>query len=307
VADQATGAFARHAKYHKHDPRFDFDFEKEASYFIDTWSRAYAHTKDPVFDGAVRVIAQRYIKSDRMNKRNLLDCDTSGRPERVNKCVPLWMVSMAMECHDAATRVTPPTAEVLKESARRHDAGFLGLDHAPADPARSFVFFAFTDSGRPRPDKDKQTNGYSRAWSMGYGVNTTAMFVPLLYTRQAQLGQSYEGEPYRQLILQAADLYKTARPAADQDIWAGEYGLAIFTELAAYRLTGEFAYLNVARELGDLAIAALWDDAPLPRASSKTTYYDVISYADTTMLSLLALHEAVSGLEMKVPISDITR
>ncbi|HEV7301558.1 MAG TPA: hypothetical protein VGN72_19495 [Tepidisphaeraceae bacterium] len=307
ITNKEDGNFSRHGKWHRLSSGKDMDFEKEASYFIDTWSHAYAHTKDPLFDKATRILTQRYL--DRMNDRNLLDLDSSGRDVSKNKTVPLWMVSMAIETHGAIDLMPPETAKVLAESARRHDEGFLALKHEPADPQKGFLYYAYTDSGLPHPDKAKETDGYSRAWGLGYGVNSTSMFVPLLYTRQAQLGQTPEGDAYRKLILQAADLYKTARPTAEQDIWAGEYGTAIFTELAAYRLSGDAASLDAARELGDLAITALWDDGKtaLPSGSSKTNYYDVTTYPDTAIFALLALHEAVNGLEPKVPISDSTR
>ena len=84
--------------------------------------------------------------------------------------------------------------------------------------------------------------------------------------------------------------------------------MAILLELAAYRLTASQVYLDAACQLADDAIAVLWDgDRVLPRASTRTHYYDVISYADTLMLSLLALHEHVAGLDPQVPISDLNR
>ena len=92
------------------------------------------------------------------------------------------------------------------------------------------------------------------------------------------------------------------------DIWAGEYGMAIFLEIGAYRLTADQKYLAAARRLGDGAVRALWDgDRILPRASTNTHYYDVISYPDTLMLALLALHEHVTGIDPQVPISDLNR
>lgn len=307
IGDQKTGNFSRHAKYHKHGSRINADFEKEASYFIHDWSRAYAYTKDVTYDRAVSVLAQRYMNI--LNDRNLVPIDSSGLPGRVDRSVPLWLVSMAIECADAATRMPEKTAELLTRNAQRHDAGFLALDHAPADPDKGFMFFVYVDSGKPYPDAKKKTEGYSSAWGLGYGVHSTAMFVPLLYARQQQLGDQTHAQAYRKLILDAAGLYLTSRPSDETDVWAGEYGVVIFTELAAYRLTGESQYLAAAEEIGDLAIKQLWSNGKrvLPNGSSKTVYYDVTTYPDTTMLALLALHEAVNGREPTVPISNIIR
>lgn len=307
ITDHETGNFTRHGVWHRKPRGKDLDFEKEASYYIDIWSRAYEVTKDPVFVQATRVLTQRYL--GRMNELNLLDFDSSGRDASRNKAVPLWQVSMALEQHKARQRLPSELHELLDESIRRHDDGFLALDHAPADPQRGFLFYAYTDSGKPHPDEGKKTDGHTHAWGLGYGVQSTAMVANVCYTRQAQLGDSPKGDAYRKLIIEAAELYKTARPGEDQDVWAGEYGMAIFTELAAYRLTGDESYLAAAQQITDLAIETLWDGGktPLPRASSKTDYYDVISYSDTTILALLALHEALNGLEPQVPISDLVR
>lgn len=307
IFDQQTGDFSRHARYDRHRPGKGYDFAKEGSYFIDTWSRAYEKTGAKRYERAVAVLANRY--AERTSELGLLDQDTSGDQERVNLCVTLWLVSLAMECHDAAARMDGPTVELLHELAARYDKGFLGLDHAPDDRQRGFVCYAYTDSGRPRPHERKQSAGYSQHWAMGYGINTTSMFGLLSYTRQTQLGGSNAGGAYRRLVVRAADLYRSVAPdAAADDIWAGEYGMAIMLELAALRLTGEPAYLEAARRLADQAIDALWKEGDvLPRASTRTGYYDVISYPDTLLLALLALHEHLLGLEPRVEISDLNR
>ena len=308
IADHKTGDFSRHARYDHHDPGKGWDFPKEGSYFIHTWSKAYEKTHDPYYLNAIKIMANRFL--GRMNDRNLLDFDTTGKPERVNKCVPLTMLSLAIEAHDAAQRVDPDTAKLLRELAKRLDKGFLALPHMAKLPDDAFVFYAFTDSGKPRPDARKKTEGFSRHYGIGYGVQTSSMFAILSYTRQAQLGKTPAGDKYRKLVVQAADLYREIPfDTTKTDIWAGEYGLAIFTELAAFNLTGDRKYLSAARQYGDSAVADLWDngDSALPRASSRCDYYDVISYSDTTMLALLALYEHLSGCDTKVPISDITR
>lgn len=305
IADHQTGDFSRHAGYDRHKPGKGYDFPKEGSYFINLWARAYEKTKDPIYTTAIRVLARRYL--GRMNERDLLDCDSTKAPERVNTCIPLWMPSLALEATEAAGRVDAETAQTLRELAARQDRGFLALAHEPDDPGKGFIYCAYTDSGQPRPRYG--TDGHSKAWEMGYGVNLTMMFGLLSYSRQAQLGSGETAEAYRRLVLRAADLYRKqpAQPAK-VDIWAGEYGMAIFLELAAYRLTRDGACLEAACTLADEAIKVFWDKGyPLPRASSKTGHYEAISYPDTLILALLALHEHVAGLEPRVPISDLNR
>lgn len=191
----------------------------------------------------------------------------------------------------------------------RVPAGFLNLKYAPDDPQRGYVFFVCTDSGELRPDTEKQTDGYSRHWGLGYGVHSTSMFGLLCYTWQAQLGNDLNGERYRDQILHAANLYAALPPnPQENDLWAGEYATAFLLELAVYRLTGEQQYLDAAQTLGESAIQAFWDeDRILPRASTRTTYGDVVSYTDILILAFLALHEHLAGLDPQVPISDLIR
>lgn len=308
IADQKTGDFSRHAKYHVHNPGRGKDFPKEAGYFIDTWSHAYAKTKDIEFQTAVRVMANRYL--GRMNeKTRLFDFETSGNPDQVNWSVTLSNLGLAMDSQDAVMRMDNETREILSRLATRIDEGFLALGHQVLDPTKGFVCYAYTDSGKPRPIDQKKSEGYSVAWGMGYGIHTTSMFATHCYTRQGQLGATKQGDAYRKMVVEAAKLYQKAQPDPQaDDIWAGEYGLAILTELAAYRLTGDKSYLATAQTLGDAAIGVFWDNnSPLPRASSKSDYYDVISYADTLMYSLLALHEATTSTSAKLEISDLVR
>jgi hypothetical protein len=223
-------------------------------------------------------------------------------------CTTLWLISMAMEAGPAAARMDPSTREILEQLASRHDKAFLSLKHEAANPELGFVCYAHLDSGKPYAWERKKSNGYSRHWVMGYGINPTSMFGLLSYGRQAQLNDE-RAAAYRQLVTQAADVYCTAPPEPKkEDIWAGEYGMAISVELAAFRLTGDAKYLDRARQLADDSVAVLWNDgAVLPRASSKTSHYECISYPDILLLSLLALHEHVNGIEPLVEISSLNR
>jgi hypothetical protein len=302
IFDQSTGDFSRHTQYDLHRPEKGMDFPKEGSFFIDTWARAYEKTKDPVFTQAIRVLAKRYL--DRTTNKDLIEWDSSGRPDRANFCVPLWMMSMSLECHEAIPRVDEETAKLLRELETRSDRGFLGMGHDP--DGKGFVAWAATDTGVARPRNG--TDGYSRPWSMRYGIHMNAMFALLANTRQEQLKTGPIADAYRKLIVQTADLYARTPARGDQnDVWAGEYGIAVFTEIAAYRLTNDRKYLAAAQTLADDTIAALWAEAALPRASTKVDHYEGMTYADTLMLSLLALHEHVAGLPPQVPVSDLVR
>lgn len=307
IADHETGNFSRHAKYDRHKPGRDYDFAKEGGYFIDVWSQAYAHTRDPVYAQAVQVMARRYL--GRMSDLGLIQLDSTTRPDWLNTCVTLYLVALAVECADATPRMDAESASVLKKLTVSQDKAFLALAHELDNPERGFVSYAATDTGKPQPVAAKQSQGYSRHWNLGYGVHSTAMIALLCHTRQSQLGDTEQGKAYRKLVIASADLYHKAQPdPVTDDLWTGEYGMVILNQLAAYRLTQKEVYLTSARHYADEAIRLFWDaDKPLPRASTKTDYYDVISSPDTLMLSLLALHEHVTKLDPRVEISDIIR
>ncbi|MCA9063033.1 MAG: hypothetical protein KDA96_08240 [Planctomycetaceae bacterium] len=307
IADQKTGNFSRHARYDRHDPRRDYDFAKEGGYFIDTWSRAYAVSQDKVFATAVRVLTQRYL--NRMSSSGHLALDSTTRPEWFETSPSLYAVALAAECTDAAERMDSESAFLLRKLVAAQDQAFLSMPHRPADPARGFVSYADTESGQPKPVEAKQSNGFSRHWGLGYGVHSTAMIALLCNTRQQQLGDSERGEEYRRLVVEAATLYLNESPdPAGDDLWAGEYGTVIFTLLAAHRISHDSRYLDRAIALADDAVRIFWDnDKPLPRASAKTDYYDVVTGTDTLSLALLAVHEQISGEVPQIEVSDLIR
>jgi hypothetical protein len=307
IADQETGNFSRHAKYDRHDPRRDYDFAKEGGYFIDTWSRAFAATQHEEFATAVRVLTQRYL--NRMSSLGHLSLDSTTRPEWFQTSPSLYAVALAAECTDAAERMDAKSALLLRQLASAQDKAFLSMPHRPDDSERGFVSYADTESGQPKPVEAKQSDGFSRHWGLGYGVHSTAMIALLCNTRQQQLGDSKPGEEYRRLVVEAARLYLNEQPdpAAD-DLWAGEYGTVIFTLLAAHRISHDSRYLDRAIALADDAIRIFWDkDHPLPRASSKTDYYGVVTGSDTLILALLAVHEQITSKDPQIEVSDLIR
>lgn len=307
IADQQTGNFSRHAKYDRHAPRRDYDFAKEGGYFIDTWSRAYAATQDKEFATAVRVLTQRYL--NRMSSLGHLSLDSTNRPEWFQTSPSLYAVALAAECTDAAERMDAKSASLLRQLATAQDRAFLSMPHRPNEPARGFVSYADTESGQPKIVEAKQSNGFSRHWGLGYGVHSTAMIALQCNTRQRQLGASESGDEYRRLVVEAGSLYLSEYPDPEtDDLWAGEYGTVILTLLAAHRSSCDPRFLDRACDLADEAVRIFWDDEkPLPRASTHTNYYDVVTGSDTLILALLAIHEQIANEDRQIELSDLVR
>jgi hypothetical protein len=253
----------------------------------------------------VDVLSARYLR--KLNGRNLMDFD-SARP---NECLPQQSLSLALDCHEAAAFLAgDPMQARLLTLAARIDEGFLGLDHDLTDPAKGFIFFCYTDTGKVRPREDSRFKvaGYSPVWGMRYGLRPVAYIALGCASRAGQLGDSPQGVAYRRLTVLAADVYLGRNPnLGEVEIWPMEYGMVIFLELAAHRMTGEEKYLRRARELADDAVRLYWDGSPLPRASSRLDHYEDGTCADTLAYALLALHEAVGGEPATIPISDLDR
>lgn len=303
IGDKKTGNFTRHARYDAHQPGLDYDFLKEAGYYIDVWSRTYEKTRDGYYLPPIQILVNRYV--GRMNDLNLLDFDSSTRPDRENNCLTNDMLNLAIETQPASDRVDDQTAGVLKTLTDRLDDGFLRLPHDPS--GKGFYYSLFTDTGTLRPRKGD--DGHSRHWGMGYGVKGTMLYGVLCHTRYRQTGAGPRAQAYRKLFLQASDCYRRVRPdVSKQDIWAGEHGLAILLEIAAYRETQDREYLNTARRLADDSLDIYFDSSsPLPRASSRSEHYEALTYPDTLLLSLLAVHEALHGGGKAIEISDVDR
>lgn len=308
IADKNTGDFSRHARYDYHKPGKGSDFPKEGSYFIDTWARAYGKTKNPEFLRAITTIASRFL--NRTNDLGLCDFDSSGKPDRINWCVTLPLLSMVIESENSIQYVDEETAAVLRSLIEKLEKGFLSLSHEIENPDKGFICYTYTDSGKPRPLERKNSNGYSCHWGMGYGIKTTSMYGLLAYTRQEQLKIGEKADAYRYLVMHAAKAYQSILPdPVNDDIWAVEYGMAILLEIAAFRLTNDNSYLETAQKLADEAINVFWKNGQyaIPKASSLSNYSDCISGPDTLILALLALHEQIEGTQSLVEISDINR
>jgi hypothetical protein len=307
VADHQTGNFSRHARWDVHGPERGYDFSKEAGYMIDVWSHAYAATGREVFRQASDTLARRYMA--KMTADFRFDYDSVRR----NYCNHGHNLTLAIEAHDAAERYGcpehDPLGRRLRDLAAKIDRGFLAAEHAVDDPQRGFIATCLTDSGQPADRQGPGPGGYSVLWGMGYGRQSTAMIGMHCFHRAAQLGEGPEKDAYRRLFLQAAGRYLADEPPDESiDLWPMEYGVAVFVQLAALRLTDQSKYLQRAVELSQDALEMFWSETSrLPKASRHSAHYEAITGADTLLLALLATHAHRAGLEVQIPLSELDR
>ena len=244
IADHNSGAFDRHARFHRHAPQDGMDFPRHAGFYIRTWAMAFEKTGDESFLEAIRAL-QRRFEGKRHPETGLIE-ERTGRPN----AAPAQTLSLAIDCAAAAASVPEPLASRLRAFVSREDAIFCALPH---DLAGQGGFVVTADQASARP-----VGPLSSLWEARYGGSTTAGIALMCVSRYENGGRL----AYRDLILEAADLYRDTLPGEDIDAWPMTFGHAISLELAAWRATARSVYLERARELGQLAVELLLAGPP---------------------------------------------
>lgn len=216
---------------------------------------AYAHTKDGQLVRAINGLLDRYPTN--------LSHD--------------FALSLAIDCDGAAQRVPESLASRLRAVAAREDGVFCSLPHNVRKDG-GFIISA--------PKKFGEANSRTPRWKARYDGNTTAQVGMMCVSRYDNAGNA----GYRDLIFAAADAYLASLPADTEDAWPATFGHAISLEIAAWRHSADWKYLECARKLGDVGVERFWGTNALPRASLKADHYESITGADTLALALLELH-----------------
>jgi len=290
IADHKSGAFDRHANFHKSSPQAGMDFARHAGFYIRTWAQAYAHTKDNTFLKAIDVLLTRYEKK-RHPETGLLELK-SGSPMAHS----VLSLSLAIDCDGAARRVPEPLRTRLTRFAARQDEIFCSLPHRLKDKKGFAMEFDLATG--------KSNGSYSSLWDARYGAYTTAAVAMMCVSRYENTGRI----GYRKLLIATADAYMDSLPGKDDDAWPMTFGHAISVELAAFRATASEDYHKRAFKLGEIAVEKFFGDSPLPRASLKTDHYESITGADTLVLALAELHLSTLHITaVRVSVNTIDR
>jgi hypothetical protein len=232
------------------------NFQRAAGFNVRALAIAYARTKDEQFTSALANVVSRY--------------DTST-----------WLdftPSLAIDCEGAAHRVPEPLAAHLRMAAGQQDLEFCSLPH---DVKKNGGFV----SARPRIRGDSNPR-HTSLWKASHDTRTTAQVGMMCVSRYDNTGDV----GYRDLILGAADAYLNSLPADTEDAWPATFGHAISLQLAAWRHSADWKYMERARQFGDIAVEKFWGTNALPKASFKIDHYESITGADTLALALTELH-----------------
>jgi hypothetical protein len=243
---------------------------RQIGFNIRALAEAYAHTKDEQFTRAINVVLDRY--------------QTNRSPDLA--------LSLAIDCDGAAQRVSESVASRLRTIAAREDEVFCSLPH-DVKKSGSFIINASRE-------RDSRTSAW-KARSGGYTTAQVGMMCVSRYDNTGKVG-------YRDLIFAAADAYFDSLPADSDDAWPATFGHAISLEIAAWRHSADWKYMERARQLGDIAVEKFWGTNALPRASLKTSHYESATGADTLVLALLELHLNILHITaVRCPANTIDR
>ncbi|MFP4058019.1 MAG: hypothetical protein ACLF0G_14215 [Candidatus Brocadiia bacterium] len=281
IADHESGDFSRHAAYDRHGPGRNSQYPRHGGFYIATWAAAYKHTSDRQSLQAIECLVESFDRR-RNPKTDALPAETHRR----SKGKLMWPgsnLSLAIDLWDGAALVPQPLAERMRASARRTDAVYLRLDHAPAAPDGGFLTRVNTDTlGLYQP------GAYTRAWATAYGQSTHADAALLCLQRYRQVRL----EGYARLFRQAAGVYLDCEPDPEVVLHPGVMGQVIELMLQAWRTSGEERYRSRAHHFARHALATFFEGSPLPRATSRHDHYEAITRADTLAMALLDLWAA---------------
>jgi hypothetical protein len=290
IADHKTGAFNRHASFHKSSPVAGMDFARHAGFYIRTWAEAYACTKDQTFLKAVDVLLKRYERK-RHPKSGLIEVKSGS--SKANCALSL---SLCIDCDGAARKVPEPLRTRLRQFALREDKIFCSLPHDLKNKKGFALSFDLATG--------KSDGSLSSLWDAKYGAFTTAAVAMMCVSRYHNTGNT----TYRDLIVTAADAYTDSAPTDGVDAWPMTFGHAISLELAAFAATAQQKYHEQAFKLGESAVRKFFDNSVLPRASLKTDHYESITGADTLVLALAELHLSTLHITaVRAPANTIDR
>jgi hypothetical protein len=230
--------------------------QRQLGFDIRALAVASARTKDERFARAI---------SDRLDRYGAADSRT-------------FTPSLAIDCEAAAQRLPEPLAVRLRTVAAHEDGLFHSLRH---DLKRNSGFVASHSKTRENPFPS-----VTSLWKARHDAHTTAQVAMMCVSRYDNTGDVR----YRGLIHAAADAYLDSLPAGEEDAWPATFGHAISLQIAAWRHSANWKYMERARKLGEIAVDKFWGGNALPRASFKTDHYESITGADTLALALLELH-----------------
>jgi dienelactone hydrolase len=275
IGDHQTGAFSRHAGFAAHRTATDSEYPRHGGFYIATWAYAYQATGDEAFLRYIETLVK-YFEGRRNPVSGALPAESAER----SKGMTIWPpsnLSLAIDLSDGATRVTEPTATMMRACAEKTDAIYLSVAHELSEAGKGFATIAHAET--------LACTSFTRPWATGYGEATDAQVANLGLLRYAQ--RPLEG--YRTLALAAAERYLNSAPDTSIPLYPGALADAIELMINCHAASDAPRYLARAEYFAEEALRIFFDSGPLPRASAKHDHYEAITRGDTLAMELLRL------------------
>jgi hypothetical protein len=295
IHDQDTGEFSRHGQYNVHGTGTQNQYPRHAGFYIATWTKAYAVTREPVFLEAIETLHSFYHRH-----RNP---QSGAIPGEVNNArsnnLLLWPhsnLSLAIDLWDAAPRLPGALAGKLRQMALEIDRVYLRVPHDLTPNGKGFVELGNAATLEAEDVRGGSRRPYTDRWTTGYGERTDASAANVCMLRYRQI----QNPAYRKLIVAAADRYFDTEPDTDFPIYPGTMGDILHLMMNAHELTRNSGYLARADFFASLSKDIFFDESSvLPKASSKHDHYEAITRSDNLMMELLRLWMVKNNIRIK--------
>jgi hypothetical protein len=284
IADQTTGAFSRHAGYHTHKTETDWELPRHGGFYIATWARAYARTKDPEFLRAVTVLVDGFLAHRHPGTGALPPAFGAGAREHY------WApsnLSLAIDLWDAAPLLSEDLGKKMRDCARQIDEVYLKTAHDLGPAGKGFL-----EKGLSGTLLASAKPNWTRTWGALWSDARAALQCEVRY-------RQVEREQYRDLILAAAQRYVRNDPPSGTVLHPGTLADAMRLMRTAHAYTGQKAYLDRAWHFANLGHVLFLKGSSLPRASSDAAHYEAATGGDALMMEYLALWCKRKRPEMK--------
>jgi hypothetical protein len=295
-----SGRFSRHARWDQHNTHTGHEFPRHGGFYIDTWARAYEHTKDPVFLKAIDTLVDHFNNSS--NKKTgaipCSSCDSVNRGKR-------WRLYIDGRLYDRKNDPLEKSPILASDDTNETAAIRAGLlDKKPFrvnimwPPSNlSLAIDLWDSSGRVSQElagkmkkralacdkvflslkHDFSSNGKGfvaganvhtlERMSKGSWIGTQVWATGYGKYTDAQVAmmcyQRYrqtDNEGFKKLTVDSASRYLTSSPDLAVTLYPGSMADAILHMLAAYELTGQKQYIERADYFARRAVEIFMDE-----------------------------------------------
>ena len=295
-----SGHYSRHARWDEHKTHTGHEFPRHGGFYIDTWARAYEHTKDPIFLKAIETLVDYFNKSssDKTGAIPCSSCDWVNKGKRWRLYIDGRLYERKKDpLEQSPILAAADTAETAAIRAGLLDKKPFRINIMWPQSNLSLAVDLWDASGRIpgglagkmkkralTSDRvflslkhDFSTNGKGfvaganvhtlERMSKGSWIGTQVWATGYGKCTDAQVAmmcyQRYRqtgNEGFKKLVVNSASRYLASSPDMSVTLYPGSMANAILHMLAAYELTGQQKYIERADYFGRQAVKIFMDE-----------------------------------------------